>query len=109
MTRLLSCLALGAVIVLGPARALSQEVTITIKQHRFEPAEIKVPAKKRVSITVINDDPTPEEFESRTLRVEKVIAGKTKARVQFGPLEPGRYDFVGEFHEDTANGAVIAE
>jgi hypothetical protein len=38
-----------------------------------------------------------------------VIPGKSKAVVRFGPLEPGRYEFVGEFNEATAKGVVIAE
>jgi plastocyanin len=89
--------------------AVAQELSITIKDHKFEPAELKVPAKKRVTLTVINSDSTPEEFESKKLKVEKVIPGKSKAVVRFGPLEAGRYEFVGEFHEDTAKGVVIAE
>ena len=68
-----------------------------------------MPANKRVQITVVNDDPTPEEFESKEMKVEKVIPGKTKAVVRIGPLKPGNYPFVGEFHEATAKGTVIAE
>ena len=94
-------------MIVAPAGA--QELSITIKDHKFEPAELKVPAKKRITLTVINSDATPEEFESKILKVEKVIPGKSKAIVRFGPLEPGRYDFIGEFHEDTAKGVVIAE
>jgi plastocyanin domain-containing protein len=89
--------------------APAQEYTLTIKNHRFTPAEIKVPANKRVQLTVVNDDPTPEEFESHEMKVEKVIPGKTKAVVRIGPLKPGRYPFVGEFNEATAKGVVIAE
>jgi len=35
--------------------------------------------------------------------------GAYGARVRLRPLGPGRYLFLGEFHEDTAQGAVIAE
>jgi hypothetical protein len=82
---------------------------LTIKDHKFTPTELKVPANKRVMISVVNDDPTPEEFESNELKVEKVIPGKSKATVRIGPLKPGRYPFVGEFHEATAKGTIIAE
>ncbi len=82
---------------------------MTIKDHRFAPSEIKVPANKRGEITVINDDATPEEFESHPMKVEKVIPGKSKGVVRIGPIKPGGYPFVGEFHEKTAKGAVIAE
>ena len=91
----------------GPASA--QELNLTIRDHRFEPAEIHVPAGKRVSIFVDNEDATPEEFDSTALKVEKVIPGKSKGLVRIGPLEPGRYEFIGEFHQDTAKGVVVAE
>ena len=98
-----------ALVTLAPAVARAEDYIVTIKDHRFSPAELKVPANKRLVITVVNDDPTAEEFESKELKVEKVIAGKSKGTVRIGPLKPGRYPFFGEFHEATAQGAVIAE
>jgi hypothetical protein len=101
---------LGLVLVtLAPVAVRAEGYVVTIKDHRFTPAELKVPANKRVVITVVNDDPTPEEFESKELKVEKIIAGKSKGTVRIGPLKPGRYPFFGEFHEATAKGVVIAE
>lgn len=99
-----------ALLLLAPAAVRADDtITITIKNHRFEPAEVKVPANKRVVLTVVNDDPTPEEFESKSMKVEKVIPGKSKGTVRIGPLKAGRYTFVGEFNEATAKGVVIAE
>ena len=89
--------------------AHGQEFNLVIRNHKFEPAEIRVPAGKRVSIYVSNEDATPEEFDSTALKVEKVIPGKSKGLVRIGPLDPGRYEFIGEFHADTAKGVVIAE
>jgi plastocyanin domain-containing protein len=109
MRRSLVLAGLAAFLALAPATSRAQELTVTIKDHKFTPAEIKVPANKRVQLTVVNDDPTPEEFESHAMKVEKVIPGKSKAVVRIGPLKAGRYPFVGEFHEDTAKGTVIAE
>jgi plastocyanin len=83
--------------------------TITIKEHRFQPAEITVPAGKRIKLTIDNQDPTPEEFESKTLRVEKIVPGGTKGEVTVGPLKPGSYSFFGEFHESTAQGKLHAK
>ncbi len=99
----------AAPAVLVVTRAEAQEFNLVIRSHKFEPAEIRVPAGKRVSLYVTNEDSTPEEFDSPALKVEKVIAGKSKALVRIGPLEPGRYEFMGEFHADTARGVVIAE
>ena len=85
------------------------ESVIVIKDHKFAPAELRVPAGKRITLTVDNQDATPEEFELKALRVEKVVPGGSKGVVRFGPLVAGTYDFVGEFHEDSAQGKVIAE
>lgn len=109
MHSLLVLIGLAALLAAGPGTARAQDYSVTIKDHRFTPTEIKVPANKRLEITVINDDATPEEFESHPMKVEKVIPGKSKGVVRIGPLKPGRYPFVGEFHEKTAKGVVIAE
>jgi plastocyanin len=94
-----------------PALALAQppEVKLVIKDHHFSPAELKVPANTKVKLLVENQDATPEEFESHDLNREKVIQGRSRATVYVGPLQPGRYRFFGEFHEATAQGAIIAE
>jgi plastocyanin len=108
MCAIVLAVALAALSVAN-ASAFAQEFNLVIRDHKFEPAEIRVPAGKRVSIYVSNEDPTPEEFDSTALKVEKVIPGKSKGLVRIGPLEPGRYEFIGEFHADTAKGVVIAE
>ena len=51
----------------------------------------------------------PEEFESKTLRVEKVVAGNAEITIKLRPLAPGRFRFYGDFNEATAEGALIAE
>ena len=109
MKSILVLAGLAAVLTLAPATGRADDLTLTLKDHKFSPAEIKVPANKRVKLTVVNADPTPEEFESKVMKVEKIIPGKSKAVVRIGPLKPGRYPFVGEFHEDSAKGTVIAE
>ena len=98
-----------AALGMPSAGALAQEFNLVIRNHKFEPQEIRVPAGNRVSIYVTNEDPTPEEFESTALKVEKVIPAKSKGLVRIGPLAPGRYEFIGDFHADTAKGVVIAE
>jgi hypothetical protein len=100
---------LVAVLVLAGTAARADDLTLTLKDHHFMPAELKVKANTRVMITVVNNDATPEEFESKKLKIEKIIPGKSKGIVRIGPLKPGRYPFVGEYHEDTAKGVVIAE
>ena len=93
----------------SPARAEDVPVTIVIKDHKFEPAEVKIPANKRETLLVDNQDVTSEEFESAELKVEKIVGGRKQMKVSIGPLKPGKYPFFGEFHEATAQGVVLAE
>lgn len=91
------------------AHAADPEFLLTIRDHRFEPSEVRVPTGQKVKLIVHNRDSTPEEFESHELNREKVIAPGSKVSIYVGPLAPGRYPFFGEFHEETARGSVIAE
>ena len=85
------------------------QISVSLKDHRFEPAEIHVQAGKPTILLVTNADATAEEFDSTALKVEKVIPGGHYATIRLRPLGPGRYTFMGEFHPDTATGVVIAE
>lgn len=85
------------------------EYVLTIKDHKFSPEEITVPANTKIKLVVKNEDPTPEEFESHKLHREKVIKGNSQAIINIGPLKPGTYPFVGEFNEDTAKGRIIVK
>lgn len=93
----------------GLARAEPMTHEIIIKDHRFAPAEIEVPAGQKIKLTINNQDATAEEFESHELNREKIIAGNSKAVISIGPLEPGRYPFFGEFNPKTAQGAIVAK
>lgn len=92
-----------------PAMAESEAYVIVIKNHRFEPSELTLPAGQRIKLTIHNRDATAEEFESKDLRREKIIAGNSSASVWVGPLPAGEYGFFGEFHEETAQGRLIAK
>lgn len=85
------------------------ELTLTLRDHRFTPSEVRVPAKVKVKLVIDNQDGSPEEFDSHALNREKVIPGKSKATIYIGPLAPGRYSFMGEFNASSAQGVVIAE
>jgi plastocyanin len=102
---------LTAFLVTLPVLSLASdaEFSILIKDHKFEPAEIRVPTGQKIRLVVKNTDKTAEEFESKQLKREKVIQGGASAIISIGPLKPGNYAFVGEYHEDSAKGVVIAE
>ncbi len=91
------------------ARADDPAFEITIKDHKFIPSEVVVPAGQKIRLIVKNDDATAEEFDSKPLNREKVIAGNSRATIFVGPLKPGEYQFVGEYHESTAIGKLIAK
>ena len=94
---------------MGAVQAAEPEALLVIKNHRFEPTELKVPSGQRIKLVVHNQDSTPEEFESHSLNREKLIPGGAKATIYIGPLKPGRYVFFGEYNEATAKGAVVVE
>jgi plastocyanin len=93
----------------APTHAQDPSYTLTIKDHRFEPAQLLVPAGKKIRLLVRNQDSTAEEFESHDLKREKIIPGNSEATITIGPLKPGVYRFVGEFHESTAKGSIVAK
>ncbi|NDE89822.1 MAG: cupredoxin domain-containing protein [Alphaproteobacteria bacterium] len=86
-----------------------QSVTVTLKNHVFEPSAIEVPADKKIALVVTNSDATPEEFESHDLHREKVIAAGATATINVGRLKPGIYKFAGEYNEKTAHGTITVK
>jgi len=84
------------------------EVPLTIKDHKFVPAEIKAAANQPFVIVVTNEDETPEEFESAVLKLEKIVTPKGTIKLRVRGLAPGRYDFFGEYNE-SAKGTLIVE
>ena len=109
MTRRNLCVLAFAASFAVPLHAAELEALLIIKDHRFQPEALKVPANERIKLVVHNQDATPEEFESHSLKREKVVPGGAKATLYIGPLKPGRYEFFGEFNPKTAKGVVVAE
>jgi plastocyanin len=89
------------------AQADTPVFNIVIKDHKFHPDRVEVPAGVKVKLIVDNQDPTPEEFESYEFNREKVIMGNSKVTVFVGPLEAGEYPFFGEFNPETAQGMLV--
>jgi len=103
-------LCLGVAALCGvPALAFADDYTLTIRDHRFEPTDITIPADTKIKLIVKNADPSAEEFESSDLNREKVVAPGGQITVFIGPLSKGRYEFFGDFHPDTARGHIVVE
>jgi len=107
----LTSILLASIFVLGVDIARAQDepvmLSLTIKDHRFEPAEVHAPAGKPIAFTVRNLGTIAAEFESGVLHVEKVIPPGGKAVVHVRPLEPGRYNFFDDFHRATQGFLVV--
>jgi len=106
-------LMLSALLVGGGGAASAAEtgdpvVTLTLKDHRFTPASVTVPAGRTVRIELINRDAASEEFDSTDLWVEQDVTPKGRASFTVGPLKPGSYSFMGELHSETAQGQLVA-
>ena len=86
----------------------SASVAISVKDHRFQPSQISAPANRPISIRVKNLDFAPMEFESTSLRVEKIIAPGSEGVVNVRALAAGRYEFFDDFHQET-RGALIVQ
>jgi hypothetical protein len=84
-------------------------VQISIQNHRFQPTTIVAPANQPIAIRIKNLDPAPMEFESISLRVEKVVPGNGEATINIRPLAPGSYKFFDDFHQDTGNGVLVVK
>jgi heme/copper-type cytochrome/quinol oxidase subunit 2 len=105
-----------AAIILGAAGLVSvahaqqaTEIQITHKDKKFQPTEISAPADTPIVLRVKNQDAKAIEFESKTLRVEKVIAANGEATINVRPQKAGRYEFFDEFNEKNARGALVVK
>ena len=103
----------AALLLVSAGAALAAEppatVRLTLKDHRFTPDLVTVPAGQRIQIELVNEDPASEEFDSEDLHVEKDVTPHGRVTFEVGPLAPGRYGFVGELHADTASGTIQAQ
>jgi methenyltetrahydromethanopterin cyclohydrolase len=99
-----------AAVLLAATPALAQApVMLVLQNHKFTPAVIKVKANQPAIITMVNKDATAEEFDSSDLKIEKVVAGGQSGNIRVRALKPGTYHFMGEYHDKTAQGVVVAE
>jgi plastocyanin len=111
--RSLLSLAVAAALVAPAVTAAGadapSEIPLAIEKNRFQPEEVRVKAGAPFVLVITNRDGAAEEFESKDLRIEKVVpAGKT-IRLKMPALKSGTYGFVGEWHEKTAKGRIVAE
>ena len=82
---------------------------LSLKDHKFTPAELTIPADKRVKLTIKNLDATAAEFESHNFKAEKIVPSGGEVSLYIGPLKAGTYGFFDDFHEDQTKGTLTAK
>ena len=100
----------AAALVIGATHvALAQDTTLqlTVENGQFSPAELQAPANKPLVIVIKNNGAKAMEFESVSLRVEKVVAAKSQGSVRVRALSPGRYEFFDDFNKSTKGTLVV--
>jgi high-affinity iron transporter len=104
-----AAVALAALLAAAPPARADDQPTLVFHNHRFEPTRLEVPAHMKFRLQVKNTDDTADEFESTDLNREKLVAPGQTITVFLGPLDPGEYKFFGDFHQDTAQGVLVAK
>jgi hypothetical protein len=107
----MAMLLLAGALIGAISQARAQEaltISIAVKNHRFQPAEVHAPANVPIILRVKNLDAAPMEFESVSLRVEKVVTPNSEGIIRLRPLSPGRYNFFDDFNQE-ANGVLVVK
>jgi plastocyanin len=108
MPSLRPALLLAAMLMAGSAYADDAAVKLVMRDGKFEPPVVEVPAGKRFKLEVTNQSKKAMEFESKDLKQEKIIAPGKSATFTINALKPGEYRFFDEFNEATGQGKVVA-
>jgi plastocyanin len=95
----------AAAVLLSGVRAVFADdpvtLSLTLKDHKFDPAEMHAPAGTPIQFRVKNLNTIVSEFESSDLHFEKIVPAGSEIVVYVRPLQPGRYNFYDDFHHET--------
>ena len=102
---LLAC----ALLLIADAGRAEDAVSLSLvmKEHKFEPAELHAPLGRAIAIHVKNLNPIVSEFESGDLHFEKIVPPGADAVFYVRPQQPGRYSFFDDFHHETQGFLVV--
>src|SRR6266851_1785358 len=99
-----------AAVVLNPRTATADDtvtLSLTLKDHKFDPAEVHAPAGVPIELHVKNLNGIVSEFESSDLHIEKIVPNGSEIVVRVRPQQPGRYNFFDDFHHETQGFLVV--
>jgi plastocyanin len=101
---------LAAAAVLAPRAATADDtvtLSLTLKDRKFDPAELHAPAGKPIEIHIKNLNGIVSEFESSDLHFEKIVPNGSEAVVHVRPQQAGRYNFFDDFHRETQGFLIV--
>ena len=107
--RQFALLLVAAPLLAKPAMAEDRTYKLTLKDHKFTPSEITIPANTKVRFMVQNLDKTAAEFESDDFKAEKLIPAGKEVAVFIPALKPGVYEFHDEFNEAASKSKLIVK
>jgi heme/copper-type cytochrome/quinol oxidase subunit 2 len=104
----IASLLLAAALGVGAAHAADEStLVLSVAEGGFSPSELEAPAHSRVRIEVTNRTPVAIEFESFALNRERVVQPGQTVSVWVSGLEPGRYEFFDDFHQERRGTLVV--
>jgi plastocyanin len=101
---------LAAVLMVGSHAANAGDavsLSVTMKDHKFDPAEVHAPAGQAIEFHVKNLNDIVSEFESSDLHFEKIVPVGSEAVVHVRALQPGKYNFYDDFHHQTQGYLIV--
>ncbi|MGH8124812.1 MAG: cupredoxin domain-containing protein [Rhodanobacteraceae bacterium] len=98
----------GVAVTASAGAKVAPAYHLTLQNHKFVPATLKVPANTEFKVLVTNRNPTPSEFESTDFNREKIVLPDSTIAVFIGPLDKGTYKFFDDFDHATT-GVLIVE
>jgi plastocyanin len=101
---------LAAVAIVAPRAANAADavtLSLTLKDHKFDPAEVHAPPGTPIEFKVKNLNDIVSEFESSDLHFEKIVPVGSEAVVYVRPQQPGKYNFYDDFHHETQGYLIV--
>jgi heme/copper-type cytochrome/quinol oxidase subunit 2 len=105
-----AALLVGVALALWPRAAAAEDavtLSVTIKDHNFDPTELHAPANTPIDIKIKNAGDIVMEFESSDLHFEKIVPVGREGVVHVRPQQPGRYNFFDDFHHETQGYLIV--
>ena len=105
-----AALLVGVALALLPRATAAEDavtLSVTIKDHKFDPAELHAPPNTPIDIKIKNAGDIVMEFESSDLHFEKIVPVGREGVVHVRPQQPGRYNFFDDFHHETQGYLIV--